>query len=84
MFLPALNRDKIAISVIDSGIGIQKKERANLFKLSGCGSKEAKGLGLVISNQLVNLFGGTLGVQSTYKKGSCFAFSMLLGYEDLN
>ena len=29
-------RDKIVISVIDSGIGIKKKDRLKLFKLFGC------------------------------------------------
>jgi signal transduction histidine kinase len=36
LFEPEENRDKIVISVIDSGIGIKKKDKVKLFKLFGC------------------------------------------------
>jgi len=34
-FYPEVKRDKLVISVIDSGIGIKKKDRKKLFKLFG-------------------------------------------------
>ena len=37
------------------------------------------GLGLVISENIVKAFGGTIGVQSKFQIGSIFAFSMVLG-----
>lgn len=36
IFLPEAKRNKIVISVIDSGIGIKKKDKIKLFKLFGC------------------------------------------------
>jgi hypothetical protein len=36
IFEPIKGRDKIVISVVDSGIGIKKKDRIRLFKLFGC------------------------------------------------
>ena len=35
MFRPLANRDKLVISVIDSGIGIKPKDKIRLFKLFG-------------------------------------------------
>ena len=40
------------------------------------------GLGLVISDNIVNQFGGKIGVKSRYKKGSTFMFSVLLGRDE--
>jgi signal transduction histidine kinase len=40
------------------------------------------GLGLVISDNIVNQFGGKIGVKSRYKKGATFMFSVLLGRDD--
>ena len=37
------------------------------------------GLGLVISENIVKAFGGAIGVKSKYRKGTRFAFSILLG-----
>jgi hypothetical protein len=36
MFSPLAKRDKLVISVIDSGIGIKSKDKIRLFKLFGC------------------------------------------------
>jgi hypothetical protein len=36
MFSPLAKRDKLIISVIDSGIGIKSKDKIRLFKLFGC------------------------------------------------
>ena len=36
------------------------------------------GLGLVISENIVKVFGGDIGVKTRYRKGSKFAFSILL------
>lgn len=35
LFEPMIERDKIVLSVIDTGIGIKKKDRIKLFKLFG-------------------------------------------------
>jgi signal transduction histidine kinase len=36
MFTPLAKRDKLVISVIDSGVGIKAKDKIRLFKLFGC------------------------------------------------
>ena len=40
------------------------------------------GLGLVISENIVKAFNGRIGVKSKYKKGTKFAFSIILGKEE--
>lgn len=36
LYDPDANRDKLVIEVLDSGIGIKKKDKVKLFKLFGC------------------------------------------------
>ncbi len=54
--------------MIDTGIGIKKKDKAKLFKLFGClqNTKQMNtqgiGLGLVICENIVNAFNGNIGV----------------------
>ena len=73
---PLKERNKIVISVIDSGIGIRKKEKLKLFKLFGTlqSTREMNttgiGLGLVISEKIVKSFGGIIGVRSKYGRGT--------------
>ena len=79
------NRDKVVVSVIDTGIGIKNKDRIKLFKLFGTlkntrqMNTQGIGLGLVISENIVKEFNGIIGVKSKYGKGTKFALSMLLG-----
>ncbi len=71
----------LKIEVIDSGIGISKKDQEDLFSrfsqfhdetiLAGEGS----GLGLTISKKLVHLMDGKLGVKSELGQGSNFWFT---------
>jgi len=67
--------------VKDSGIGIAIDEQEQLFnsftQLDSSSKKSYKGtgLGLYISKQLVNLFKGEIGVQSTPGMGSTFSFT---------
>lgn len=88
LFEPEEHRNKVVITVIDSGIGIKKKDKVKLFKLFGClqntrqMNTQGIGLGLVISENIVKAFGGRIGVKSKYNKGTKFAFSVLLGKDD--
>ena len=88
IFQPDLRGDKIVLSVIDTGVGIQKEDRLKLFKLFGKISSTRGmntggiGLGLVISEQIVKCFDGTIGVRSRFGHGSIFGFSILLDNEE--
>ena len=73
---------KLKISVKDSGIGIPEEKQTQLFTLFGRVDDYSElnpqgcGLGLYISNKLVQLLGGNgIGVKSVPGKGSCFTFS---------
>ena len=88
MFRPHALRDKLVISVIDSGIGIKPRDKIKLFKLFGTLNNTRQmntqgiGLGLVISENIVKSFDGKIGVKSKYSKGSMFTFSIVLGKDD--
>ena len=74
----------LKISVIDTGIGIPKKDHNKLFKLFGFLKDNQKmningiGLGLMISQQIVEQFDGTISFQSEEGVGSCFEFTFKL------
>jgi PAS domain S-box-containing protein len=69
-------------TIQDTGIGIQRKHREVIFdRFSQADSSshrcyEGTGLGLAISKQLIELMGGTIGVESEPGKGSRFWFSL--------
>jgi len=62
IFEPIIGRDKLVISVTDSGIGIKKRDIIKLFKLFGTLKNTSQmntqgiGLGLVISENIVQAF----------------------------
>ncbi len=66
----------------DSGQGIKEEDVGKLFgnyqqvDKEKNHFKEGTGLGLSISKQLVELMGGTIGVESEYGKGSTFYFAL--------
>ena len=65
-------------SVIDTGIGIREEDKHRLFyvferlDLKNNRNIEGTGLGLVITQKLVDAMGGNLSVESVYGKGSTF------------
>ena len=73
---------KINYYIQDSGQGITQEDLGKLFgnfqqvDIRKNYNKEGTGLGLSISKQLVELMGGTIGVESEYGKGSTFYFSI--------
>jgi len=68
----------LKFSVIDTGIGIPKKEQSKVFKIYEQVSGDAiikasgTGLGLFISKHLAESMEGTIGFSSTEDKGSTF------------
>lgn len=77
-------RNEIKISVTDTGPGIKEEDQAKLFlpfsqvDASPTRKTGGTGLGLSICQQLINMHGGRIGVESDYGKGSTFYFTLPL------
>ena len=73
---------RVRIAVSDSGIGIAAEDQGKLFKefvqLDASASRryEGTGLGLALSKRLVELHGGTIGLDSELGRGSTFWFTL--------
>jgi len=69
--------DRIHVSVRDTGAGLSPEQLAQLFQPFNrlgqeAGAEEGTGIGLVVAKRLVELMGGTIGVESTVGTGSVF------------
>ena len=77
-------RTSLRFSVIDTGIGIRAEKQAAIFRpfTQGDGSTTRQyggtGLGLTICQQLVELMGGRIWVDSQPQRGSAFHFVVTL------
>ena len=79
------NDDKFAsVSVIDSGIGINKENINKLFKVNenykthGTNNEEGTGLGLILSKEFLNKNGGDISVESKVNCGTKVTFNLPL------
>jgi signal transduction histidine kinase len=74
----------LKISVIDSGLGIDKNDQSKLFKQFGFLENTRKqnssgiGLGLMISDQISQNFGSKITFESELGVGSTFSFTFKL------
>ncbi|PTU32303.1 hybrid sensor histidine kinase/response regulator [Stenotrophobium rhamnosiphilum] len=80
--------ERVRISVTDSGHGLTQEKMEQLFQpFNRLGQEnsgeEGTGIGLVMTKRLVELMGGTIGVQSTIGKGSVFWVELVRAAEPL-
>ena len=72
----------LSASVRDTGIGIKTEDREKLFNMfqrldiEHNSTIEGSGLGLVITQRLLEMMGGTIKVESEYGKGSTFTVTI--------
>jgi signal transduction histidine kinase len=77
-----LEGDFIRVEVSDTGIGISAEDQQRLFTQffrsedPMVREQQGWGLGLNVTQRLVELMGGQIGVQSEYRKGSLFWFTV--------
>lgn len=82
--IDADSRSELQISVTDTGIGMTPEQQAQLFQAftqvdsSSTRRFGGTGLGLAISKRLVELMGGTIGVESQKNVGTHFWFRLPL------
>ena len=72
--------NKVRISVTDTGIGLTKEQVKGLFQPFQRyeTKKEGLGLGLYITQHIIELMDGKMGVESEAEKGSTFWFELTL------
>ena len=69
--------DSIRINVRDTGMGLTPEQMAHLFQPFNrlgkeSGAEEGTGIGLVVTKRLIELMGGSIGVESSVGTGSVF------------
>jgi PAS domain S-box-containing protein len=85
----AMNRKEIKVSVTDTGPGISEQDQKKLFQAfsqvddSPTRKTGGTGLGLSICQQLINMHGGQIWVESETGKGSTFHFTLQLFRQDI-
>ncbi|SMG12432.1 hypothetical protein SAMN05661096_00506 [Marivirga sericea] len=82
--------NKVCFEVIDTGIGISKKQQKNIFSafeqadVSTTRKFGGSGLGLTISNKLLKMMGSQLKLDSSINQGSNFNFTIDLKPNEIN
>ncbi len=77
-----VNPGHTRLNIRDTGAGLLPDQLAQLFQAFNrlgqeAGGEEGTGIGLVVAKRLVELMGGTIGVESTVGEGSTFWFELL-------
>jgi len=72
------DRDNIAVNVADSGIGLDPANRERIFDTFFTTKPEGMGMGLAISNTIIEAHRGRLWAESGSPFGAVFAFTLPL------
>ena len=75
--VPGNNQDKMAVvSIRDTGCGMDEDTKKHIFDKFYQGAtshiREGNGLGLALVKKTVDMFGGSVGVESSVGQGSTF------------
>ena len=76
------NDNKVEVSIMDEGIGIDSENMEKLFRIdekfksTGTAGEKGTGLGLIICREFVEKNGGIISVESMPGKGSTFSFTV--------
>jgi signal transduction histidine kinase len=79
-----VNKDRVAISITDSGIGVAPENQERIFdpfwqvEQRSTRKVGGTGLGLSVSRSLARLLGGEVTVESELDKGSTFTLNLPL------
>ena len=79
-----LTADELIISVIDTGVGLDKETISKLFRFDqiaptrGTQQETGTGLGLILCNEFITRHGGKLWAEGEPGKGSTFSFTLPL------
>lgn len=79
-----MGKNEICLHISDTGIGMNEKMIADLFRLDastgrkGTGGEPSSGLGLILCKEFVERNAGTIHVQSEVGKGSTFSICLPL------
>jgi signal transduction histidine kinase len=82
-----IDRTKIAIAVIDTGVGIAPEDRGKIFEAfrqadqSFTRQHSGTGLGLAITDSLIKMMGGKISVESILGEGSTFTVEIPRRYD---
>jgi signal transduction histidine kinase len=73
----------VRISIADTGYGIPKEKQSEIFEPFSRlnidkGTVDGVGIGLSITQKLIDLMGGTISLESEIDKGSRFTIELLL------
>jgi PAS domain S-box-containing protein len=74
--------ERLRITIKDSGVGLAPEKLEQLFQPFNrlgqeAGTEEGTGIGLVVTKQLIELMGGTIGMKSTVGVGSEFWIELI-------
>jgi len=75
-------QDRLAVSIIDTGIGIKKEDQGRIFQaftqVDGSYARryQGTGLGLTLVKKFVEMHGGVVSLESRFGEGSNFTFTI--------